>query len=224
MSSPWWSVPQAIVWIVTRSESQLLRADGVRTLAGVERMKGIRPASSLDEPPLSLAAAPNELLHAWRAQRISIFGRKWGKDASRSIPRRGDLRLRDYSGEVWLGGETLYFHTHPFWSNLSVRADGCKRCWPMPAAENESGPRPVTAARRPSDSEVLDFMEGKQQALRTERKRAGRDVLLGAAMNHFGLSRKIALDIWNSVARDHKGGRPKSAKPGTDRPIVKRSR
>ena len=39
LSSPWWAVPQAIVWIVTRSELQLLRADGIRTLAGVERMR-----------------------------------------------------------------------------------------------------------------------------------------------------------------------------------------
>ena len=39
-------------------------------------------------------------------------------------------------------------------------------------------------------------------------------------MDHFGLSRKIALSIWNGTARDRKGGRPKSAKPGANRPIV----
>ena len=49
-------------------------------------------------------------------------------------------------------------------------------------------------------------------------------MLLRAAMNHFGLSRKVVLDIWNSAPRDRKGGRPKKAKPGTDRPIVKRVR
>lgn len=216
MSSRWWSIPQAIIWIVTRSESQLLRADGVRTLAGVERLKGIRPASSLDEPPLSLAAAPKELLHAWRARRIEVFGRKWGKRPSRSIPLRSDLRLRDYSGEVCLGAETLYFDTQPFWSNLSAKADDCRRCWPVSAEVKEPGSRSLTAGRRSSYSEVLAFMEEKRQALRAERKSAGRDVLLRAAMNHFALSRKIALDIWNSAARDHKGGRPKNAKPGTD--------
>lgn len=224
MSSAWWSIPQAIVWIVTRSDSQLLRAGGVRTIAGVRRMKGIRAASIPHEPPVSLAAAPNELLHAWRARRIELFGRQWGKEPSRSIAGRSDLRLRDYRGEVRLGDGTLYFDTHPFWSDLSVRADDCKQCWPVPAAGKDPGGRPLTAARRPSDSEVLAFMEEKRQALRTERKRAGRDVLLGAAMNHFGLSRKIALDIWNSAARDHKGGRPKNAKPGTDRPITRRAK
>lgn len=224
MSSPWWSVPQAIVWIVTRSESQLLRADGVRTLAGVGRMKGIRPAPSLDEPPQSLAAAPNELLRAWRARRITLVGRKWGSEPSRSMAARSDLLLRDYRGEVCLGNKTLYFDTNPFWSNLSVQADDCKRCWPAPAAEKKPGFRPLTIADCPSDSEVLAFMEEKRQALRAERKRAGRDVLLRAAMNHFGLSRKITLGIWNNTARDRKGGRPKSAKPGAHRPIVDRAK
>jgi hypothetical protein len=221
LSSPWWSVPQAIVWIVTRSESQLLRADGVRTLAGLERMKGIRPASHVNEPPVSLAAAPNELLRAWRARRIQLVGRKWGKEPSRSIAARSDRRLRDYWGEVCLGNKTLYFDANPFWSNLSVRADDCRRYWPAPAAEKKPGFR---VANYPSDSEVLVFMEEKRHALRAERKRAGRDVLIRAAMNHFGLSRKITLSIWNNTARDRKGGRPKTTKPGTDRPIVSRAK
>jgi hypothetical protein len=43
-------------------------------------------------------------------------------------------------------------------------------------------------------------------------------------MNHFGLSRKVVLDIWNIAPRDRKGGRPKKATPGTDRLIAKRVR
>jgi hypothetical protein len=82
----------------------------------------------------------------------------------------------------------------------------------------------LTAARRPSDGEVLALIEEKRKAFRAERKRAGRDVLLRVAMNHFGLSRKVALDIWNSAPRDRKGGRPKKSRPGTDRPIIKRTR
>lgn len=221
LSSSWWSIPQAIVWIVTRSDAHLLRADGVRTMAGVSRMKGIRAAALLDGPPVSLASAANELLHAWRAGRIALFGCKWGKGLPRSIAARSDLRLRDYCGEMCLGEGTLYFDTHPFWSSLSVRTDDCTRCWPIPPTIKEPGSRPRPAARRPSDSEVLAFIEETRQALRAERKRAGRDVLLRAATNHFDLSRKIALDIRNSAARDHKGGRPKNSKPGTARPILK---
>jgi hypothetical protein len=125
---------------------------------------------------------------------------------------------------VCLGNKTLYFDANPFWSNLSVGADDCKRCWPAPAAEKKPGFRAVTVANCPSDNEVLAFMEEKRDERRAERKRAGRDVLLRAAMNYFGLSRKVALSIWNNTARDRKGGRPKSAKPGADRPIVNRAK
>jgi hypothetical protein len=180
-------------------------------------MKGIRSVSDVNQPPVSLAAAPNELLHDWRARRIRLVGRKWGKGPSRSIAARSDPHFRDYRGEVCLGNKALYFDTNPFWSNLSVRAEDCKRCWPAPAAEKKPGFRAVTVANRPSDSEVLAFMGEKRQALRAERKRAGRDVLLRAAMNHFGLSRKITLSIWNNTARDRKGGRPKTAKTWSGR-------
>jgi len=222
--SPWWSIPQAFVWIVTRSESKVLQAGSLRTAASFLRMTGIRSLSVLEEPPVTLAAAPDELVQAWQARRIALYGRERGKGPSRSIPGRGGLCLRDYRGEVCLGDRTFYFDTRRLWSSLSVRADDCKRCWPTPVNQTARTSRSLTAARRPSDGEVLALIEEKRKAFRAERKRAGRDVLLRAAMNHFGLSRKVALDIWNSAPRDRKGGRPKKARPGTDRPIIKRTR
>ena len=222
--SPWWSIPQVLAWIVTRSESKVLRAGSLRTVTGLLRMTGIRPLSVPEEPPVTLAVAPDELVQAWQARRIALYGRARGKGSSRSIPARGGLCLRDYRGEVCLGDRTLYFDTRPFWSSLSVRADDCRRCWPTPVSQTARASRPLTAARRPSDGEVLALIEEKRKALRAERRRAGRDVLLRAAMNHFGLSRKVILDIWNSAPRDRKGGRPKRASPGTDRPIIKRVR
>jgi hypothetical protein len=120
-------------------------------------MKGIRAASNLDESPASFAAAPNELLLAWQARHSAPFGCKWGTEPSRSIARQSDLHFRDYSGEACLGNETLYFNTHPFWSNLSVRADDCKRCWPVPAAGRSRALDHSLPAHRPSDGEVLAF-------------------------------------------------------------------
>jgi hypothetical protein len=222
--SPWWSIPQVFVWIVTRSESKVLRAGSLRTAASLRQMTGIRPLSVPEEPPVTLAAAPDELVRAWQARRIALYGREWGKGPSRSIAARAGLRLRDYRSEICLGDRTLHFDIHPFWSSLSVRADACRRCWPTPLDQTARTSRPSRAARRPSDAEVLALIEEKRKAFRAEQKRAGRDVLLRAAMNHFGLSRKVALDIWNSASRDRKGGRPKKAKPRTDRPIVKRVR
>ena len=224
MSSPWWSIPQAIIWIVTRSDSQVLRADGVRTVAGLGRMTGVRRTSGLDEPPVSLTAAPDELLRARQARRIALFGCKWGKEPSRMILGPRGLGLRDYRGEACLGDRTHYFDTRPFWSNLSVRADDCKRCWPGPATRTQPASESLASTRCPSDGEVRAFIEEKRKALRAERKRAGRDVLLTAAMSYFGLPRKVALDIWNGAPRDRKGGRPTKDKPDPAGPIVKRVR
>ena len=222
--SPWWSIPQAFVWIATRSEPKVSRAGSLRTAASLLRMTGIRPLSAPDEPPVTLAAAPDELVQAWRVRHIALYGRARGKGPSRSISSRGDLCFRDHRGEVCLGDRALYFDTRPFWSSLSVRADDCRRCWPTPVGQTARISRPLAAAHHPSDGEVLALIEEKRKALRAERRRAGRDVLLRAAMNHFGLSRKVVLEIWNSAPRDRKGGRPKKARPGTDRPIIKRVR
>jgi len=70
----------------------------------------------------------------------------------------------------------------------------------------------LTAAQRPTDGEVLALIEQKRKEFRAERKKAGRDVLLRAAMNHFGLPQKVVLAIWNSEPRDRKGGRPRKTK------------
>jgi hypothetical protein len=161
---------------------------------------------------VTLAAAPDELAQAWRARRIALYGREWGKGPSRSIRGLHDLCLRDHRGEVCLGDSGLYFDTRRFWSSLSVRADECRRCWPSSVGLTSRTLQRSPATRRPSDREVLALFDEKREALRVERKGAGRDVLLRAAMNHFGLSQKVVLAIWNSAPRDRKGGRPKKTK------------
>ncbi len=210
--SPWWSVPQALVWIVTRSESQVLRAASLRTTASLRRLTGIRSLSGPEEPPVTLAAAPDELAQAWQARRIALYGREWGKGPSRSISARSGLCFRDHHGEVCLGTKSLYFDTRRFWSSLSVRADDCRRCWPPPVNQTPLTLRRLTAARRSTDREVLALIEQKRKEFRAGGKKAGRDVLLRVAMNHFGLPQKVVLAIWNSEPRDRKGGRPRKTK------------
>src|SRR5580704_11041803 len=124
-------------------------------------MTGIRSLSVLEEPPVTLAAAPDELVQAWHARRVALCRRGGGKGQSRSIPGRSGLCLRDYRGEVCLGERTLYFNTRPFWSSLSVRADDCRRCWPTPVDRKTRTARQSTAARRPSDDEVPTLIEEK---------------------------------------------------------------
>lgn len=211
-ASAWWSVPQALVWIVTRSELQVLRAASFRTITSLRRLTGVRSLSVLEEASVTLAAAPDELTRAWRDGRVALHGRRWGKGPSRSIPDRKGLCLRDHHGELCLGDSTLYFDTRRFWSDLSMRADHCRRCWPSPVDRTPRTSRRLTAARHPSDREVLALIKEKREAFRAERKGAGRDELLKVAMNHFGLPRKVVLAIWNSTPRDRKGGRPKKTK------------
>jgi hypothetical protein len=171
LPSPWWSIPQALVWIVTRSESQVLRAASLRTTARLRRLTGIRSLSGSDEPPVTLAAAPDELAQAWRTRRIALYGCEYGKGPSRSIRGHRDLCLRDHRGEVCLGGGTLYFDTHRFWSNLSVRADDCRRCWPSPVDQTLRTSRRLMAARRPTDREVLALIEQKRKEFRANARR-----------------------------------------------------
>ena len=208
--SPWWSVPQALVWIVTRSEARTLQAGGLRTVAGFLRMARLRPATSPDESPVMSAAAIDELMRAWQARRVAIFGRAGGKGPARSIAGRKDLGLRDYRGEVCLGEKSLYIDTRPFWTNLSAQADDCNRQWPAPKPADQISRS--KAVRQPRDAEVLALIEEERNMLRVEGKRAGRDVLLNVAMKHFGLSRKVVLDIWNNAPHDRKGGRPRKQK------------
>jgi hypothetical protein len=50
-------------------------------------MTGIRPLSIPDEPPVILAAAPDELVQLWRARRIAFYGRALGKGRLGLSPR-----------------------------------------------------------------------------------------------------------------------------------------
>src|SRR5882724_11203376 len=98
-SQPWWSIPQAVVWIVTRSDAQVLRAGKAHILADVARMAGLRPKSSPKEPPVSATAARDELQRAWQSRRIAISGRERGTGPSRSVPIDADFRIQDHRGE-----------------------------------------------------------------------------------------------------------------------------
>src|SRR5260221_12593285 len=91
--SPWWSIPQAVVWIVTRSDAQVLRASKVRMLADVTRMAGLRPTSSPKEPPVSAEAARDDLRPAWPSPHIALRRRGRGTRPSRSGPL--DPRFRN---------------------------------------------------------------------------------------------------------------------------------
>jgi len=187
----------------------VLRAADAPRLALLSNMTGLSPPLGLLVPPVSLTAAPEELRRAWITKRITIFGREWGKGPSRSVPSRSDLLLQDHRGKVCIGESALYRDGGLFWSDLYLHADDCKCCWPVPEGRTEPTSRSLAGGKISSGKDVAAFFEEERRSLRAERKRAGRDVLLKAAMDRFGLSRKVLLNIWSNIRRDRKGGRPK---------------
>jgi len=211
--SAWWSIPQAVVWIATRSDAQVLRAGKARTLSQVARM-ALRPTLHTKDPPTSARAAVDELQRAWQARRIAISGRLDGGGPSQSVPIGADRRIQDHHGEVCIGDDSLYRGLGRSWSDLWVRADDFKRCWSAPSGQGETNSTTSRSAGCPSDGDVLAFMEDRRKTLRAEGKKAGREELLKAVMLRFRLQRKVALDIWNRAPHDRKGGRPKTNKIG----------
>lgn len=158
-----------------------------------------------------LSAAPEELVGslAMSADRPERRERATGDRYNSSQTGRLPSRLSRWG---MLGDRTLYFDTRLFWSSLPVRTDGYKHCWPAPINETTRTPRRFIAAYYPSIGEVFALIDEKRRALTAERKRAGRDVLLSVALDHFDPPREVALDIWNSAPRGRKCGRPKKTK------------
>jgi hypothetical protein len=209
----WWSIPQAVAWIVTCSDMQVLRAGKASMLSQIARM-ALRPTSHSKDPPISAKAAVEELQKAWQARRIAISGRVKRSGPSSSIPVDPDLRIQEHHGEVWIGDASLYRGVSRFWSDLWVRGDDCKRCWSAPPGQRARGSTSSRSVAFPSDDAVFAFLEERRKAFRAEGKKAGREELLRAVMLRFNLQRKVALDVWNHAPHDRKGGRPKKGKVG----------
>lgn len=205
----WWSIPQVVVWIVTRSDADVKRACMASTLAHVGRMAW-RPTSHTKDAPASARAAVDELQRAWHARRITITGRADGRGPSGSVPAGAGFHIQDHRGGVCIGDSRLYRGVTQCWSDLWVRADVCKRCWPASSEQGATKSTPLQVAGFPSDADVFAFIEDRRRVFRAEGKKAGREVLLKAVMLRFRLQRKVALDIWNRAPHDRKGGRPKN--------------
>jgi hypothetical protein len=77
-TAKWWTVVQAITWIVWRRLLLVERAAGIRTIAALQRLQELRPVAVGDDPPISPAEAPAELVRAARDGRVAIHGRRGG--------------------------------------------------------------------------------------------------------------------------------------------------
>ena len=131
-TAKWWTVVQAITWIVWRRLLLVERAAGIRTIAALQRLQELRPVAVGDDPPISPAEAPAELVRAARDGRVAIHGRRGGSGKRDSIRLRGYLQapwLTDHGNEVCLTNEQMT-RTGDYWTDLWVRSDECMAEWP----------------------------------------------------------------------------------------------
>jgi len=132
----WWSVPQAIVWIVGRDLAVAERARTVGDIDALETWEEMpaQPATPpTGEPPISQAAALGELLRAAIVGRIEIRGHYKGTDESRPVPVQSlrAPRLRDYHPYGPVVADGFWSHSPgDFWANLWIKADKCMKRWP----------------------------------------------------------------------------------------------
>jgi hypothetical protein len=160
----WWSVPQAIVWIVSGSESSVEDARPHITIASLREL-ALVPISTGEGAPLSLNDARAQLMRAAGAEKIGISGQRPNGQrelipaSALKVSRLFDLNgLNDCMPCIMEGTKTA---THALsiedlvnlddaafkdatekflqpteprrhWLHLWVRADECRRQWPMP--------------------------------------------------------------------------------------------
>jgi hypothetical protein len=161
-SFEWWSVVQAVTWIVGRSLPLVKRASGIRTFAALQGLQELRPVSVGDDPPISLAAARVELNHAARDGRVDISGLHRGSGKRESVAMWGHLQtpwLADYGNEVRLSNEQM-IRTGLYWVDLCVRSDECMNRWPAAPAADTASPAstPATApAQKPTYQREFDY-------------------------------------------------------------------
>jgi hypothetical protein len=89
----------------------------------------LRPRSFDRQPPVSLAAAPVELLVAVREGRLVLQGRQRGIGPQSRVPVWPHDRLQDHGNAVCVGGADVH-RGGAFWSDLWLSADACRARWP----------------------------------------------------------------------------------------------
>ncbi|GEP61290.1 hypothetical protein RSO01_84560 [Reyranella soli] len=127
LQSEWWTAAQAIAWIVEGTSQAVERAAAVKGMDGLQRLR-LRPTSRWDGPPVSLAAAPAEMLRVARLGRLVIRGRHGVGSDLQAVPVR-------YEQMAFLDARLCFADEKNrrvglLWVDLWARADECQRQWP----------------------------------------------------------------------------------------------
>jgi hypothetical protein len=145
----WWSIPQAIVWIVSRDVAAATDADRIRFLPEIERLPLPHSFSIGDEPPIGAHHAPDVLLSAIRRGTVEVVGRVCGKGEIVRVSLNGAIEpcLKHHDGGLCIVDDSGGFPIH-YWSELAMRPDECMRRWPgAPRAARRQGSRRNAGAK-----------------------------------------------------------------------------
>jgi hypothetical protein len=158
-ATDWWSAVQAIAWLVERSDAAVERTARLGLLRALRFLvPRLQPRSFDGQPPVSLDAAPIELLGAVRNGRLVLHGRRRGIGPLVRIRVGPDEHLQDHGNAVCVGGNDVY-RGGAFWSDLWLPADACRTCWPGSAATSTAARPERGAGRKPQKFEAtLDWL------------------------------------------------------------------
>jgi hypothetical protein len=153
---PWWSIPQTIVWIFSRNETEA--AANHPTVASLQQLlPGLIPFATEDKPPLSLNDACAELMRAAKAREIDISGERGGVRALVPMHELNapalveNTLLPDGNGmyvcvpSIIEKRQALQPDSGRFWVHLWMRADDCMKRWPprRDASRRNAGAKPT---------------------------------------------------------------------------------
>jgi hypothetical protein len=129
----WWSAPQAIVWIVTRDETEVAAAAGIRFLPEIERLT-LRPYAGGDEPPIrSPRVAQARFISAIRHRTVEVSGCDSGQGRSVRVSLAGMIEpcLKHHDGGICVVDDVGGRWPIEYWSDLAIRSGECMRRWPV---------------------------------------------------------------------------------------------
>lgn len=165
LSSQWWSIPQAIVWVVTRDESATAEAAAERPyLASLLRPPRLRPVAVGNLPPFTIEQARNDVVRHACSGRLHIRGRERGQSSPGLVPcpQLASPKLSDRDGSVTI--EDLI--GHDFWSDLWVQASDCRSLWEALKPVPRGGGRPDHAFRAAQEWLKRKYPNGLPQAVK----------------------------------------------------------
>jgi hypothetical protein len=195
----WWTISQAIAWIVTRDED---KAGGSPDVASLDQLPALPPNQFIEKPPIAKADAPRELLRAWDEGAVIIFGAKNGQGEPIAVPKPKypfTAGFVTHHARLWLEVR-IEVGAGPveFWTSLSVHAAHCQATWPAPSDK--------PAQAKVTDNDIANCVAAIRNDLKRRRQPHGRNVLVTMVAKKLRVPGQRVRSLWDERKLGEKGG------------------